>query len=281
MIPAYVINLDRSPERLEEFMAEARRAGVAVQRFAAIDARTLPDPIPGLAYPDWVRSGHRGLAACTLSHAAVWRRIAAGDAPWGAVFEDDAILSRALPAFLADPDWIPPGIDLVKLDTMYDREFFGVLGRPAPAGRRLRRVVSRHLGAAGYLISRDAARRLVDQADPLRMPIDHLLFGYEAHRQHRLRFLQVDPALCIQRQFAPAAPANSAATASTIDYQTVASVAPRLGLPAKLRRECIRLARQFGWVAQFARRRTIAFDGERGAASPPSVERLETTQGRA
>ncbi|MBB5751478.1 glycosyltransferase family 25 protein [Prosthecomicrobium pneumaticum] len=275
MIPAYVINLDRSPERLEEFMAEARRVGVAVERFAAIDARTLPDPIPGQAFPDWVRSGHRGHTAAVLSHVSVWRLIAKGDAPWGAVFEDDAVFSLSLSAYLDDTGWVPPGIGLVKLDTIGDREFFGLGGLPAPAGRRLRRVVSRHLGAAGYLISRDAARQLVDQADPLRMPIDHLLFGYEAHRQHRLRFLQVDPALCIQRQFAPAAPVNSAATVSTIDYQTVATAPPRLRPAAKLAREAARLAAQLGWIARGGIRRTIAFADATGAAPPQGAGRSD------
>ena len=40
---AYLINLDRSPERLAHFSAQARRAGLAFERIAAVDGRTLDE----------------------------------------------------------------------------------------------------------------------------------------------------------------------------------------------------------------------------------------------
>ena len=51
------------------------------------------------------------------SHLEACRRIAASGEPWGAVLEDDMWFSDDAARFLAGWDWIPAGVDLVKLET--------------------------------------------------------------------------------------------------------------------------------------------------------------------
>jgi GR25 family glycosyltransferase involved in LPS biosynthesis len=87
-------------------------------------------------------------------------------------------------------------IDLVKLETWcwtvgVDRRALGRIG-----GRRLYRLRSSHLGAAAYIISRAAARRLLDRSDV--SPVDILLFDEGSPMFESLDILQVIPAPAIQ-----------------------------------------------------------------------------------
>ncbi len=73
MMRVVVINLDRSPERLAEFGAEAARCGLDFERLPAIDGRLLADrdiarwSTPGL-------SSSRSGAARSASSSAIARR---------------------------------------------------------------------------------------------------------------------------------------------------------------------------------------------------------------
>lgn len=85
-----VINLDRTPERLTQFLA--RNPGVPAERFPAVDG-ALADRA------DCLRDGildtdniyRAGAIGCAMSHIGLWRDCAAGDKAFHIV-EDDAIL---------------------------------------------------------------------------------------------------------------------------------------------------------------------------------------------
>ena len=102
----------------------------------------------------------------------------ASDAPYAAVLEDDVVLKDNAAFPLGASDWIPAGIDLIKL------EHYGPPGQSVLLsnfsdvgdGFRLARMRSRHTGAAAYILSRRAAERLL--AIPrFDLPVDHLLFN--------------------------------------------------------------------------------------------------------
>src|SRR6202000_821100 len=96
-----------------------------------------------------------------------------------AVFlEDDVRLSRCAGARLGDDGWIPPGLGVVKL------EHYGPPGqrvlladlRGVGEDFQLGRMLSRHTGAAAYVLSRMEAPPLL--AEPrFALPVDHLLFN--------------------------------------------------------------------------------------------------------
>lgn len=74
---AFVVNLDRRPDRMAKFEA---RCPLQWERLSAVDGRSL--------------TCGRGLRmaeiACALSHLSVWQRILSDDLPAALVFEDDA-----------------------------------------------------------------------------------------------------------------------------------------------------------------------------------------------
>ena len=201
----YLINLGRRPDRLAAMTARAERLGLQLERVEAVDAATAePD-----ALERWFADGGplgeipRGDKACLLSHRLAWQKfLACGDAH--AVFlEDDVVLSRAAGELLPNDAWIPAGASVVKLEH-YGPKGQRVLLRGLSAatdGFQLGRMLSRHTGAAAYILSRPAAELLLRQTR-FDLPVDHLLFNSNNSALFdRLAPWQLLPAIARQEQF--------------------------------------------------------------------------------
>ena len=166
MIPVYVLNLARSPERRAFMRDGLARAGAAGEFVAAVDGRACRRAPPKLS---------AGETALILSHRKAWRRLLRGEAEHAVVLEDDAHIGEGFAALLAC-DWRAVSFDAVKLETMYDRVWIA-RGGPEIGGRALRRLGAEHLGSAGYLVSREGARKLLAMTRGLDAPVDQILFG--------------------------------------------------------------------------------------------------------
>ena len=245
MIPVYVINLARSPER-RAFMAQGlASAGVTPEFVAAVDgrARRLQRLAPpGLSVAE---------TALILSHRKTWRRLLAAGAAYAVVLEDDAHVGEGFAALLR-ADWSAHDFDAVKLETMFDRVWIARRG-PVVEGRELRRLGAEHLGAAGYLISHAGARKLLALTHKLAEPVDQTLFGRDAVFSGRVRVLQLTPAAVVQDRLLPDVSARReiATTLQEPDRQRLAEAARR-GKPrglARLAREAMRLVEQARRVA--------------------------------
>ena len=124
MIPVYVVNLARSPER-RAFMAEGlARAGVAAEFVAAVDGRACRSPRPPRALMSVAET------ALILSHRKAWRRLpCAAASEYAVVLEDDVHLGGGFAALL-DADWGAFPFDAVKLETMLDLAWVERRGAP-------------------------------------------------------------------------------------------------------------------------------------------------------
>jgi GR25 family glycosyltransferase involved in LPS biosynthesis len=96
--PAFVINLDARPDRLEATTEELRRAGFTdVRRFPAVDASRPNELVrawsacglPPFAAWDKKFQTMPGKQGCFLSHLALWQMMVDDDLPLACVFEDD------------------------------------------------------------------------------------------------------------------------------------------------------------------------------------------------
>ena len=87
---------------------------------------------------------------------------------------------------------------MVKAETNLRRHEFSPASWPAPDGHELRLLKSTHLNAGGYLLTRDAAARMLAFTERKCEAIDGLLFAKEYMQEHRLKVLQIIPAICIQ-----------------------------------------------------------------------------------
>jgi glycosyl transferase family 25 len=209
-IPVFIINLARRPERLARLGGQLDGLGIAWQRVDALDALQASEAELDAVISATGPLGRLGNAdrACTISHMRAWSALLAGDAPFALVLEDDIYLARDGAAVVATAEWIPPGVDLVKLEKFGDRAVSRILLGPAVAtvpggaGRTLHRMHSRHVGGGAYLISRRAAAEGLKARGQLRVPVDHLLFnGNVSALSRRLKPTLVRPAMATQRYY--------------------------------------------------------------------------------
>lgn len=197
-----VINLARAPERRAQMEAELAKAGLDAVFYPAFDYRSegeaqmLKHCTPN---GPWGRFDF-GNMAVTISHGKVWERFLETDHPYCVVFEDDVFVSPELGTWLAELAWWPEGADIVKIERWRGQSTKVLLDKDSTTHkqRRIRRMYSRHIGAAGYMLTRKAAEFLLQQR-PFRQPIDNHLFNANASPAARqLALYQVTPALVVQ-----------------------------------------------------------------------------------
>jgi glycosyl transferase, family 25 len=202
-LKAYVINMDRSEDRLTHMRQEFGRVGLSFERVAGIDGASLAADVVDdfrrnriAAKPDGWQPAEIG---CFFGHFEAWRRIAQGPDSWAAVFEDDIHVSPDLVPLLASADWIPRDADVVRLEG--NRSMRLTHGRtivPTPS-RKVYRARSGTPGAAGYILARRTAARLIGVQPEFHSIPDVFLFKPKVSPVARaLRRYQVVPAVCIQ-----------------------------------------------------------------------------------
>ncbi|HEX4635154.1 MAG TPA: glycosyltransferase family 25 protein [Rhizomicrobium sp.] len=201
----YLINLERRPDRLAAMTRQAGLLGLDLERVEAVDALAA-DPA---AIDRWF--AHRGPLgeipkgdkACLLSHHLAWENFLATPDRHAAFLEDDVRLSPSAPRLLRDDGWIPSQAAVVKL------EHYGPAGQrvllrdlcPTLDGFQLGRMLSRHTGAAAYILSREAAALLLRETR-FDLAVDHLLFNPNNSRLFaRLSPWQLVPAIARQEDF--------------------------------------------------------------------------------
>jgi glycosyl transferase family 25 len=201
----YLINLERRPDRLAAMTARAADLGLMLDRVEAVEAATV-EPT---ALDRWFETDGplgeipRGDKACLLSHRLAWQTFLAGSDRHAVFLEDDVVLSRGAGALLADDSWIPGAAAVVKLEHYGPRGQRVLLAglKTANNGFNLGRMLSRHTGAAAYILARPAAELLLRQTR-FDLPVDHLLFNPNNSALFaRLAPLQLLPAIARQEQF--------------------------------------------------------------------------------
>ena len=175
-IKAYLINLDRSPERLAAMTARLAALGLPWVRVAAVDGRLFgPLPWPGYdhrAYDrNWGKAHHPNEVGCYLSHVRALEAFLADTASFGLILEDDCVFDEDLPAVLDQLAGRAAGWDVVKLAGYHS-------GMPALVerlrnGRRLVVFLQRQTGSAAYLVNRSAAAAYLARLLPMSVPYDH------------------------------------------------------------------------------------------------------------
>jgi GR25 family glycosyltransferase involved in LPS biosynthesis len=176
--PAYLINLDRRPDRLRASRAAITNAGYRrIIRFAAVDGRdqdALNRSWDALANPPFSDApqhrefrlvGHQG---CFLSHVLLWEWIARGDDPFATIFEDDVFFHDAwrwlAPLYL---DHTPRDWDIVHLGHHAFRDMGNQWAARVPVQSTAAYMVTREGAAAlAQVIRSQGAVGVIDQMIP-------------------------------------------------------------------------------------------------------------------
>lgn len=198
-IPIFLINLDRSLERLASFETQMERLGLSFERVTAVDADDIPEEEVQRLESNQSRQfpWGKGVMGCFLSHRKVWNIISERGLEWSFIAEDDLHIAKADPFFTAD-DWIPHNADVVKAETFRQRVFMSESLPWEIDGHKLHQLESSHIGAGGYFLSTAGARFLLNATENVSDPVDHLIFDPSLGIFPYLTVYQIDPAICVQ-----------------------------------------------------------------------------------
>ena len=99
-IPVYLINLDRSKDRLETISKHLNDIGIDFIRTSGVDGLTLPDDYP-LANKERFLINQKkpivmGEVGCAESHRNIWKEIIKKDIPYTLILEDDVVISDSI-----------------------------------------------------------------------------------------------------------------------------------------------------------------------------------------
>jgi glycosyl transferase, family 25 len=170
----FLINLDRSHERLALMQAQANVLGLAFERIPAIDGtRQLPGWMVSQFLDDrgLVRGGlSEGEVGCYASHLFVLSKIVERRLAAAIVIEDDAVLDQDFErAVCAAIDAAPAGWDCIHLSTDFKRPAFPIADLGSERG--LVRYKRLPVNSLGYVISRAGAAKLLEARHRVR-PFD-------------------------------------------------------------------------------------------------------------
>lgn len=197
--PAWVLSLADAQERREGIRQTLSRcACLAWQFHDAIDGRRGGLIQAPYAVGKTLRWQGYPLTpaeiACVEGHRGMWRAFLSGGEPIGIFLEDDIRVNDRFCELIAAAAGASEAWDLLRLECVFARRVIRRLGTVSPG---VSLVVRRHdcRGSAAYMLTRDAAARLLAYTEPFWLPMDVILDRYW---DHELRVRTLDPLPCAQ-----------------------------------------------------------------------------------
>ena len=187
-IPAFVINLDRDIERLQDISSALTRLGVPYERIPAINAKDRMTLIRRVIRRDFDfapanRPMKAGEIGCYLSHVAALKRIVRKNLSMAIIFEDDAAFDERFPQFYKhDLARFLTKSDIVKFEGIHYAHT-SKSGVSLIKGEAAQLVVPLKpaLGSAAYAVTRKGAIELIKALSVTDRPLDHKLVYYDRH----------------------------------------------------------------------------------------------------
>lgn len=261
MIPIYFINLESRPDRRDFMERQFSDLGLSAERVAAVTPDDLSaDELASSCDPDSSTFLRPVELACSLSHERAWRMLLSGPSEHALILEDDAKLSRAMPAFIDALGTPPEG--LIRVETTGRRLRVLPSTRQVTADVTLRPFRSTESGACAYIISRAAAHTMIASSLHHRLQVDYALYcplRSPIASHHRVL---TDPALSIQLGNLGAP--HEGVSASDIDSGRPIMHRYRSAHPWRYRLDDIglrvrRTVDHFAYLPRGLRRKSIAF----------------------
>jgi glycosyl transferase, family 25 len=192
-VPTYVINLARSVDRRAHITAELKKAGLGYEIITGVDGRNLDLNDPTLVDPLLLERDPfaAGTTGCALSHQQVYRRMIADGVDEALVLEDDVTLPADLASLAEAVAGELKGAELALLscDSPEPCKMSVEGSTELPSARLLALPIdiSQPRSSGAYVITREAAERMVRHVQPVQVSIDDWWFFYRAGAFDRLR----------------------------------------------------------------------------------------------
>lgn len=197
----YVINLDRSVDRLQHIEKQFEKLDLPFTRISGVDGRLLTkeqldvviDPVKR-----WDVTIPASEIGCFLSHRKCLELVVKGEDAYGAIFEDDIAFTHNAGDLLNNISWIPDGADIIKLDTFKTVVLLDEFKKISGSEFKVARLLTKHLCCGGYIVSKAAAGRILTHMQTISVPVDNLFYDPAYELFDTLTIHQVTPAICAQ-----------------------------------------------------------------------------------
>lgn len=201
MLKNYVINVATNTERQTHIWSEFGKHHIPFTFFSAITPKDNNSVYQQLRLTADTWHCTLGEMACLLSHVSLWQRCIDENLAYIGIFEDDILLGQASEKLLTQTDWLEKNqLDFVKLEKTSRRAYFTHPSeRLYETDNRVYQLRSRHINAAGYILSQAGAVALLAFIRGLTQleAIDILLFDVKKYPKTIVTH-QVLPAIIIQ-----------------------------------------------------------------------------------
>jgi len=181
--------------------AQLSRIGLEYVRVPAVDGRSFtPSELRELVTNNdrWKAQLTPSEVGCFLSHRRCFEEIASSSDQYAMVVEDDIEFTQDAADLIKEFHSMPSDSDLVKIETNGKKVLIDATVQIADTRYSVARLRSTHIMSAGYIVSKDAAARLLAQMDKAWAPIDQFIFSAEHGVFNELVIYQCTPALCRQ-----------------------------------------------------------------------------------
>jgi glycosyl transferase family 25 len=187
-----VINLPESTDRLDFQQKQLKRMGLDYEIIRAVSTSYVHDRVHYHLSLGWNRPLLKSEIACYFSHHKVWQMVVKRDRP-ALVLEDDALLSRHVPALLTVLE-NRNDCDFINLEVHGRKKIVGKTAQSLLGEYKLLPLYQDQSGAAGYIIWPSGAKKLLEKAKTISSgPADEFISStYELQRY------QVEPAAVLQ-----------------------------------------------------------------------------------
>lgn len=165
----FIINLERESEKRENIKKECHKLKLDFEIYNAIDGYTLSESfIQNIVYDYPNNYLTKGEIGCALSHINVYKKIIEYNLPYALIIEDDTSFDTKLPDFLKafQEKNYKKGIFLLTGDFDY------LVNKKFNLNNFELFEVTKAVRASGYIITKDAAQKLINFLFPVRYEAD-------------------------------------------------------------------------------------------------------------
>jgi len=198
-VDIYLINLASRPDRRAFMEAQFNRLGLTAKYIRATSPADLSaEQLQRYCNPargEWLEPG---ALCCSLSHLETMRHIVNASAEYALVLEDDVVLSERLPAVLSALEDSRPPFDILRVETVIQSQRMLPSSAGTLVGVEILRTFSWPGGSAGYIISRAAAKTVIDSGELQHKAADQALLDPYEPLARRLSLRQCNPGLVVQ-----------------------------------------------------------------------------------
>lgn len=249
-IKSYVINLESNTKRHQHIQNEFGQQKIDFEFFNAITPKINHQCAQKIGLNIHNLDLTPNEISCFLSHIYLWKHAKDQHLDYIAIFEDDIYLGENASLFLNNTHWIPKNADIIKLEAFYPHiEVQKKMKIDTLDNRKIYPLLSKHLGGAGYILSKNIIDRLLldIQIDDNLEPLDHYLFE-KLILDSSINILQILPAICIQDSIKNGSHENFESALEDERRKRFIKNTQQLSLSQKIKKESNRILIQFSKI---------------------------------